>query len=1558
MPKRPIDRGDLLRGLNRTSRDSRAPASSPRDIQNFSLPDGRLKRRQGYKALHEPVVSQALCKSTGGGFTKRLIESQHGKGTIRKTPLSYGLIRNNSQYEWQRGVDKTLEFSFRTGDKEEIIVNPPIRLQTNTTAAWSSIPLRITGVYLIDHTITANKFIWNLGGMVSGVAPVAGTSFNLNTITAGQYTSFPLTGFAVQIRNDAISVTFGMVEKTGARSGHYWIEGSGATLQYNIPGNYLPDVDYHVAISHDASANGGVGALYLHINGVLESTFDFHAGHADFVFCGEWDLINGITHAAGQKRDTVLLNECTARASYSSTCKIRADMHGNQTFYEDHESAPNASISAWCASPPRGTAIWNLRWWRTQRTTAEILANHLIRIDDITDTDLTGNWFLNDGGPVCENSAAGGTEKRCTIHHSYPGYISDANFVNGNAVLLADGQHITKSYVEGERFFGRGVSSQLDSVFEPFKAGAAAHLTDRDQHSFTVMMEIKVPTNFQPELNDDVGGTVNQQDLAGVENRRNMTTGAAPFDGLMDGTAETSVAGRTVLLHAISGNNREQLRAYDQTLFSIEGTQMKDLSSADTVTDEADRRRIPVARATITPDGHVAFELFKSNNVGAGVPYYFRLLSSAVLLPGRVYSLTFVQKVNYVFTTGNLNSDGWILEMHIQDITGGGVTVTTGFTVPAANALSTATIQHAQVYDINIGATMVNDGWDHSISMPFPLGVVAIPKTIFVPGASKRGDSGPWPVTQRFMSPYQDQPANIAVGMFRLWSIALQPHEREAAVNTSIAAKDQTADLLINLEFKSKTGIEIPSFSRYPDSFKLGFKSWGMGEGYRAQLYATLNNSVKLFRSLHESAWANEDCLGYRPLITPGGGQTLPTQEVNNIHTRVNGIMPFKASYGNQYGMLAIYDDAPAYDELADDTFIPQYVANHGLMSEFVPGLDWRGTIIGDRTILTSELSLPKVFNGKNIHPAGFKRWTGGIPICYETATLTSPALTLDKWYGVVVVYISEEYGTYQVSPVAVTNTDTTTAVGLYMVPPHPDLRISAIEVYRTLAQATYSLAKSAPLFKTRVGNNLTTTVGVAGANVFSETLVIDEPDTQLSGVILDRAVTPFPMCAFSAALNERLFLGGDVNNPDRVYYSDPGNPERVDTLFNNLSIPQSSGDVMTGMVEAFNAIYIFKPSAIWRLDDLGGNNFQFTQVSTIGALSSKSIVSFQNPDNGRKQIFFWSHHGPYLFDGQNATYIGYPIEEKEFPGKTAPEYHWLDPSSVVVFHDAEARELVCTYKPVRTNSAGVSTTLDRNGEARVFNYRFSSWYTYTGTICTNAISVSLSSARNTVDATSNTLKSDKYKIYVGGENGRLYSWRGDEYDGLPAQVSSLTQDYVARRQTDDYSYLLPGVHGGSNWIGCWATFYNISTHQWFDAPIVAWDDATLKVTIATGWLDTEYDYDLTTLILADTHVYLCQPFAYVEHAWDELGFPYVDKDVIELATWHDGAFLMRYGHSYRTQRTAWAPLADADSARKRTQLKVKTDAIKLEFLTKELNVTMDAMVIWVKDQMGANTPQ
>jgi len=1542
--KTPIDRGGAFRGMDKTTRDSRQPFSSPRLLENFGLPDGRSRRRRGYKTVHEPVKTQALCKSTPVSYSKKLQETNHSKGTTAISPLSYGLIRWQTDYQLRRAEPKTIEFMFRLGDKEELVANNFVRVATYP-GSWTNYSFR-SGVYLYDQTLLSNGHIWNDGLVVSG-AIFPGTTWNMTALASPtQFDVLPTNALSFYFDSNNLYVSFGLVESTGANTGRYW-----QGFMLHALGTYVAGTNYHVALTYDPAAGAGPGRFILYVNGAASTSFDIPVTVETFKFVGEYDVINGVTYAAGQKRDIVLLNECTARASYSSSCKIRGDMHGHQTFFHDYSFIPSAQqINTWALSPPRGTAMWDLRIWNEVRSAGNVLANAKKRILDTGTANLKGNWFLNEGGPICSNHVTGRERHYCTVHHGYPGYVTEAGLLSGQGIKLGEGQHLIKSFGRDDRHFGSGLAAKLCNIFDDDIG--AGYLVHRDQHSFTVQIQILVPDAFQPELNDKGTDPLTMRDLALVETRRAMNTGcSADYDSLLDGTAEAGAAARFFIGHAtdpVPGPDIQQhLRAYDQTLWSIEGVQLKTYTATSSPTNEAERRRIPVARGVLAPDGRVIFELFKSQTGGLQ-PKYCRLRSASSLVVGNVYTLTFVQRVNYVYTggTNTMDASGWVMEIWIENVTAGTPpALSSSFTFAAGSIITTGALAHEQDYDISIGASYVNDGWDHSINMPFPNGPVATPKSSFLKGGGAiRADHGPWPVQQRFMSPYQDQPGNFTVGMFRMWSISLSNTEIARVGHSKLVGSDRSSDLLINLEFSEKTGVEIPNKSIYPDTFRLGYKGWGMPQSYRNFIYQTINLNAYLKKELFEGTWAYEDCLGYMPI-------TDPTYDSGQRYTRVNGLAAFKASFGQQYGTLAVYGDAIAFDESVTGTYLPLHLANHGLMSELVPGLNWNHTIVGDRTILTSPNALPKVFDGKSINTAGFRKWNGGTPVLYETAAV--PGALVNGWYGVVVVYFQEKNGTYIVSPVATCEVFSTNAIGLFMVPQHPDNRVTLIEVYRTLPQATESLAKSAPLFKTRMGAGSTVTVGVGGGNCFCESITIAEADANLPNVVLDRNVTEMPVCAYAASLNDRLYLVGDVLNPDIVYFSDPGNPERIDIIANSLKIPQGSGDFPTGIIAAFEAIFIFKPNAIWRLDDVGGNRHQFTRMASVGAVSDRSIQLITDPDTGRESIFFWSQHGPYKLDTSGVQYLGYPIEESKYAGDGLPEYNWLNPSSVVVGHDIGRREIICFYTPKRTDANGVTTQLDRNGEAFVYNYRVNGWYRYTGTICTNALSLVYGTSSIFVDSVTNRLQGFVYKLVVGGENGRLYYWGESKTDGIPTGLA-LANPYSLAINSQ-YEYKPVGFDASKDYIGLWVTIVN-TDGRWFSAPITSYDATLVFVHVDETWTDTQKTFTVTQ----DCKLYFGQVPAMVELAWDQLEVSFWDKKLQEFITWHDTLFKYRIGFNNVDIPLAdsWLDITDSDSQRKRTQVNRACETVKLQLASSELDATFDAIVYNVAPTKGASLEQ
>lgn len=1529
-----VDRGAILEGQNKTARDIRIPFNVPRSIENFTLSNDRPKRRLGFGVLHNAVRTQALAKHTGTQYTKRLLESDHNKGTIALTPLSYGLIRWNTDFQLRRAEPKTVEFCLRLGDREEAVTGDFNR-EANYAGNWIAYEFR-KGVYILDQTIISNKHKFDTGS-IQHTAVVPGTTYDMGTVlNADQFDSLPLTSMAFRFTGSLLMFEFGMVESTGANIGRYWK----GIMSYPWPtGAYTVGDIYHVALTYDPALGAGPGRFILYINGVAEVTLDIPVTVETFKFVGEYDVINGITYATGQKRDIVLLNECTVRGSYSSACKIRGTMHGHQTFHHNFSTLPNKGVNPWCLSPPRGTAMWDLRIWNEARSSTNVAAFKLKRINQVdAPTNLKGNWHLNDGGPVCLNKKTGLEKRYCTLHHSYPGYVKDPLLLSGQGLKLGDGQYLLKSIGKNDKDFGSGLAAQLSNIFFD-SLSATAFLAHRDQNSFSVMIQIMVPDTFQPELNDDAAAGLTMKDLPLVETRRAMNTGAGPYDSLLDGQFENAATARNFVGHAtdpaVGPDIQQHLRAYDQTLWSIEGTQRKD--DATVATNEADRRRIPVARGVLTPAGKVGFELFKSQLAGAQ-PKYFRLLSATTLVVGSVYTLTFIQRVNYVYNGGThkLDADGWKMEIWLQNVTAGtAAALDSSYTVAAASPLTTTPLIHEQNYDISVGASYVNDGWDHSINMPFPNGAVATPKTSYaVAPSTKRENHGPWPVQQRFMSPYQDQPGNFVVGMFRIWSLSLPEASIKNYGNSLIATKDQTVDLLVNLEFREVVATEIPNKSRYPDTFILGFKSWGMPQGYRNQIYQTINLSAYLKKEMFEGAWAYEDCLGYVPI-------SFSIYDSVQSYCKVNGLASFRASFGQQFGLLEILDDAALFDDTISGSGVPLFAANHGLISEFFPGLDWQGTEVGDRTILTSSNSLPKVFNGKLLTTAGFKRWSGGSLVTYETAAVPG-GLTADRWYGIVVVYFSEEYGIYQVSPVATVKViAASNAIGIYMVPPHPDSRVTLVEVYRTIGQLSESLAASAPLFKTKInsGGGGAAKVSIAGGNCYAESITISDNDTTLTAV-LDRNVTEMPVCAFSASLYERLYLFGDVLNPDVVYFTDPGNPERIDAFVNNIRLPESSGDIGTGLVAAFDAVFVFKPNGIWRIDDNGGNQIQITKLGSIGAVSSKSIQVFTNPDTRRQLIFFWSEHGPYLFDGQNSQYIGYPIEE------TYPEYSWLNPSSVVVGHYASSRELICFYAPKRNG-----TQLDRNGEAVVFNYRNNKWYTYTGLVGSIALSLNFSGSLIEKDPITNLLKTNRYLLLLGGKYGKVYSWGTSFLDGI---IGNPTQAYPLSLVIAPAQYRILTMPITDEMIGNWLTIISAVTGDWITAPITKVNVVNTEVFVDSSWL-----VGATFVPAPNDLIYIGQPPAKIEYPWDDLGIPFYDKLATELITWHDGLFRHRYRLNYDPlTKFDWTALADGNSKRKRTQLNKKLESIKLEFSSLVLGSSMDAFAYAVSKTRGANTGQ
>ena len=142
---------------------------------------------------------------------------------------------------------------------------------------------------------------------------------------------------------------------------------------------------------------------------------------------------------------------------------------------------------------------------------------------------------------------------------------------------------------------------------------------------------------------------------------------------------------------------------------------------------------------------------------------------------------------------------------------------------------------------------------------------------------------------------------------------------------------------------------------------------------------------------------------------------------------------------------------------------------------------------------------------------------------------------------------------------------------------------------------------------------------------------------------------TDAPKGKYIVSHNNHLFLAGDPNNPNRLYFAyEKGttgemtwyiDPEHTEDGFNFIDVNSDDGDVITGITNHQGNLLIFKNNSIWILFGDHRNNFQLKNLQpTIGCIAPKSIVNIHN------KIYFLYYDGIYTFDGANLDLISEKI--------------------------------------------------------------------------------------------------------------------------------------------------------------------------------------------------------------------------------------------------------------------------------------------------------------------------
>jgi hypothetical protein len=129
-----------------------------------------------------------------------------------------------------------------------------------------------------------------------------------------------------------------------------------------------------------------------------------------------------------------------------------------------------------------------------------------------------------------------------------------------------------------------------------------------------------------------------------------------------------------------------------------------------------------------------------------------------------------------------------------------------------------------------------------------------------------------------------------------------------------------------------------------------------------------------------------------------------------------------------------------------------------------------------------------------------------------------------------------------------------------------------------------------------------------------------------------------------------------------------------------------------------------------------------------------------------------------------------------------------------------------------------------------------------------------------------------------------------------------------------------------------------------------------LTITLDSDWVDTALNFSPGD----DSVLYLGQPPIFIEYPWDNFGIPVIDKNLVEMYTWHDKAFKYRLGFNNVAIQasSSWLTVADSALQRHRTQINKAAEVVKLQLASHDVDASLDALVYAVAPMKGANIKQ
>ena len=153
----------------------------------------------------------------------------------------------------------------------------------------------------------------------------------------------------------------------------------------------------------------------------------------------------------------------------------------------------------------------------------------------------------------------------------------------------------------------------------------------------------------------------------------------------------------------------------------------------------------------------------------------------------------------------------------------------------------------------------------------------------------------------------------------------------------------------------------------------------------------------------------------------------------------------------------------------------------------------------------------------------------------------------------------------------------------------------------------------------------------------------------------------------------DRLWIAGDKENPDRVYFSTTNvngadiedftvplaEEEEINMHGGFLDVRSYDGGKIIAMKVIFNSIILFKNKTAYKIYGSSPSNYQLVQIfSCNGAIADKSIVA------GNNGAYYLNSDGIYFYDGTNTSLVSQKIKKviasmnKNYANKAVGSYY------------------------------------------------------------------------------------------------------------------------------------------------------------------------------------------------------------------------------------------------------------------------------------------------------------